>query len=777
VASEDSLLLIVYQGNNYQIRAGDLLSVAGVPVSRQVIAGTGLSGGGQLLNNVTLSVASKGINGSLLSDTGVSAGVYGSSTQVPVFTVDSTGRVTAASTAQLQVSGYVPETREVIAGTGLSGGGTLNNNVTIIANLSDGTPESGFQSGAAGVSTEMSRSDHKHPAVDLSSDDEVDNILGLSNGGTAKSLVPDAGAIIWCGADGLYVGPPGLAGQVLVSGGNGEYTWGSALIQTDQAANLFYAGPASGPSAPTSFRNIVNADLPDSGVTANTYGSTSTYPVVTVNSKGVITGITTQAFVPGLVYKGAWDASTNTPTLVSSTGTSGWYYVVSVAGTTNLDGITDWQVGDWAIFNGTIWQKIDQTNTVSSVNGQTGVVSLNYASVGAPSVSGLNATGTWAIDISGNAATATSATSATTAGKVANALTLGTGLSGTSFDGSAAVTAAIANTGVTAASYGAASKTLTATVNAQGQLTALADTNIAIANTQVSGLGTMSTQNANAVAITGGSATGLTAVGTDYVQLNTAATTTPTVGRFQWDTTNGGPQVGMVGGNVNLQVGQETVIYVYNNTGSTLTDGQVVYCSGSQGQRLTVALAQADSDADSAAIIGVVTESIANNSSGFVTTQGTVNGLNTTGFTDGQIIYLSPTTPGAWTATKPVAPQHLVMVGYVVKGGSGGAGSIYVHTQNGYEISELHDVYINSGTLANGNLLQYNSSGPYWTNVAPSTVTTGTATNLAGGIASQIPYQTGAGATSFIANGTAGQVLTSAGTSAPAWGGINGGTF
>jgi len=86
-----------------------------------------------------------------------------------------------------------------------------------------------------------------------------------------------------------------------------------------------------------------------------------------------------------------------------------------------------------------------------------------------------------------------------------NPLTIDGGLSGTSYNGSSAVTIAINDTGVTAGSYGGANKTLTATVNSRGQLSALAETNIAIANTQVSGLGTMSTQNANNVAITGGS--------------------------------------------------------------------------------------------------------------------------------------------------------------------------------------------------------------------------------------------------------------------------------
>jgi hypothetical protein len=82
-----------------------------------------------------------------------------------------------------------------------------------------------------------------------------------------------------------------------------------------------------------------------------------------------------------LNYQGTWNASTNTPTLTSSVGTKGYYYVVSVAGSTNLNGITDWQVGDWAVYNGSVWQKIDNTDAVTSVNGFTGTVVLTTTDV------------------------------------------------------------------------------------------------------------------------------------------------------------------------------------------------------------------------------------------------------------------------------------------------------------------------------------------------------------------------------------------------------------
>ena len=76
-------------------------------------------------------------------------------------------------------------------------------------------------------------------------------------------------------------------------------------------------------------------------------------------------------------YKGTWNANTNTPDLPASTPDKGDYYVVSVSGSTSLGGITDWVVGDWAIYNGTVWEKVDNSESVTSVNGFTGTVVLD----------------------------------------------------------------------------------------------------------------------------------------------------------------------------------------------------------------------------------------------------------------------------------------------------------------------------------------------------------------------------------------------------------------
>ena len=87
------------------------------------------------------------------------------------------------------------------------------------------------------------------------------------------------------------------------------------------------------------------------------------------------------ALIGGSIFQSVWNANTNTPALISGVGTKGYYYIVDTLGATNLDGITDWKVGDWAIFDGTVWHKVDNTDAVSSVNGLTGAVLLDSSNV------------------------------------------------------------------------------------------------------------------------------------------------------------------------------------------------------------------------------------------------------------------------------------------------------------------------------------------------------------------------------------------------------------
>ena len=83
----------------------------------------------------------------------------------------------------------------------------------------------------------------------------------------------------------------------------------------------------------------------------------------------------------GVNYQGGWDPSTNTPHLASGTGTKGHYYVCTRVGSTNLDGVNDWRLGDWAIYNGSAWEKVDNTDAVITVNGYTGSVNLTKSDI------------------------------------------------------------------------------------------------------------------------------------------------------------------------------------------------------------------------------------------------------------------------------------------------------------------------------------------------------------------------------------------------------------
>lgn len=180
---------------------------------------------------------------------------------------------------------------------------------------------------------------------------------------------------------------------------------------------------------------------------------------------------------------------------------------------------------------------------------------------------------------------------------------------------------------------------------------------------------------------------------------------------------------------VTLQVGQEEVLKVVNKTGNTLNEADFravrirsVSEGGAQGQRLAVLLAQGNNDANSATTIGLVTETILNNESGFITISGKVNGINTTGaksylgaetWVDGDILYLSPTQPGYLTNVKPQAPQHTIIVGWVVYAHAN-QGKIFVKVDNGYEIDELHNIRVTTPTA--GDLLVYNGVDFVWEN-------------------------------------------------------------
>jgi hypothetical protein len=141
----------------------------------------------------------------------------------------------------------------------------------------------------------------------------------------------------------------------------------------------------------------------------------------------------------------------------------------------------------------------------------------------------------------------------------------------------------------------------------------------------------------------------------------------------------------------------------------------------------------------------------------------------------GQILYYNPAVTGGLTKTKPTTPNAIAIMAAVVHV-SASVGILFVRPSFGSVLGGT-DGNVQFGTLTAGDMIVYDSVDQRWENAAQSTLSVGTATNLAGGVASQIPYQSGAGVTAFIANGTAGQVLVSAGTSVPAWGGISGGTF
>jgi predicted heme/steroid binding protein len=375
------------------------------------------------------------------------------------------------------------------------------------------------------------------------------------------------------------------------------------------------------------------------------------------------------ALVGGVMYEGTWNASTNSPTITSSVGNKGDYYVVSTAGSTTIDGISDWKVGDWIIFNGSTWQKVDNTDLVSSVNGYTGAVVLTTSDVA-----------------EGTALYFTNT-------RAQNAITLTT--SGTS--GASTYSGGTLNIpNYSLSGLGGVPSTRTLTINGTaydlsadrtwsvGTVTSVALTMpsaFSVANSPVTSSGTL------AVTATGDT--------TQYIAGDGSLVAFPITG-----------QAGTL------------VREVRNNTGATLTKGTVVYINGALGNKPTVAKALATSDATSAQTFGLIQADIPNNSNGYLVAFGDLDGLDTSAFTEGVQLYLSATTAGGYTITKQYAPNHLVYIGVVTRSHPT-QGRIEVRIQNGYELDEIHDV--SAQTPSNNDGLFYNSTNSLWENKSIAT--------------------------------------------------------
>lgn len=164
---------------------------------------------------------------------------------------------------------------------------------------------------------------------------------------------------------------------------------------------------------------------------------------------------------------------------------------------------------------------------------------------------------------------------------------------------------------------------------------------------------------------------------------------------------------------------QNLITEVYNKTGATLTKGTIVYINGGQGNLPAVTKALATGDSTSAQTYGIVRNDITNNNNGYVVVAGRISDLDTQAYTEGTQLYLSPTTAGTFTSTKPYAPNHLVYVGIVVRAHPT-QGVVEVKIQNGYELDELHNVA--AQTPSNNDGLFWEASTSLWKNKSIATI-------------------------------------------------------
>ena len=200
----------------------------------------------------------------------------------------------------------------------------------------------------------------------------------------------------------------------------------------------------------------------------------------------------------------------------------------------------------------------------------------------------------------------------------------------------------------------------------------------------------------------------------DVIDFDTAYATALTAGQMGWDSTNNSLAYGMTGGNIVQHIGEDQ--YLYIKASATITKGQVIMFTGSVGASGVLTGAPATGLTDGTYIIGVAAESIANNAFGFVQTFGVLTNVNTASFSDGDILWYDPSVTGGLTATKPSAPNIKAQVAACNKGGSAGGGVITVRVNAGSALGGT-DSNVQLSSPTGGQILSYNQTGQYWSNI------------------------------------------------------------
>ena len=474
-----------------------------------------------------------------------------------------------------------------------------------------------------------------------------------------------------------------------------------------------------------------------------------------------------------LVFQGSWNASTNTPTLTSSVGTNGYYYIVSVAGTTNLNGITDWQPNDWAIFNGSVWEKIDNTDLVTSVNSYTGAVVLTNTDVGAPTYAGVGATGTWPISVTGNSATVTNGVY--TSGSYSNPTWI-TGLAGSKV--TAIPNSSLTNSTISGISLGSNLANLTAGTNVTFSSGSTYNGSTAITINASSTMVYPSAGIPNSTGSAWGTSYSTTGSGTVLALATSPTFVTPVLGTptsgnfstgtFTWPTFNQNTT-----GTASNVTG--TVSVANGGTGLTsLTAGYIPYGNGTSAYSSSSGFTFVSNVLTTPVLIVNSTTSTTPNLTFNASNSGFTSGASVSGSYLQTVIQNKSGTAGASTnyvlsndlGTDSTYYGEFGMNSSVYTGA--GVPSDFFSINNGIYFSG-HDGDITIGSGNGKNLyFAWGSSGQY-AHVINSSGAIGLNTNLAAG--------TGSGTTNY---GTAGQVITSQGSSAtPTWTtlSIGGGTF